>query len=528
MRQQDGEMGLAMEAKRDHLRKGVTRRQFFEVGAAGAAASMLAAPRARAVAPKAGKPKNVLFIMSDQHAPFALGVRGDAVAHTPNLDALARTAVLFDSAYCATPVCLPSRATLFTGLYSHHTGAYNNNTPWPYRYKTLAHYFKDAGYITSAIGKMHFDDGQSHDFDYRLDFNDWFQVLGPKAKIWADELGFPNNGAGQPQIPELNDRHDPWAGARTDDDREGSVAVGHVSHLAEEDHFESFVARESVRFLENYGKKYPFLLVSSFLKPHDPFMPAARFAAMYNPARMKLPSTWGKVDLATVPRFIRSAIEWDRPTPELRDPENAKIRIAMYYAQLAQTDDCVGKVLRALHDLGLEDDTIIFYTADHGEMLGNHGMWNKFVFYEPSVGVPLICRVPGVTPENARSKTPVSLAQVVATLTELCGLPMPPGLDGASFSASLRRPSQTLETTVFAEIGLPRHDKLMIRRGDYKYCYYVNDRPEMYDLRTDPQEMKNLAILPEYKAKVDEMRRRLFEWYRPPQAGGGSNVSPDG
>lgn len=494
----------------------VTRREFLEIGATGAAASMIDRPQRRASARGRQKP-NVLLIMSDQHAPFALGANNDSVAHTPNLDALARSAVRFSSAYCTNPVCLPSRASLLTGLFPHHHGAYDNGTPWPYEHKTLAHYFHDAGYMTSLIGKMHFDDGQTHGFDYRLDFNDWFQFLGPKTKIWADELGFPNNGAGQPQIPELGDKHDPWAGTRAKDGRKGSVAVGRVSQLAEEDHFESFVARESIRFLKTYGQKYPFLLISSFLKPHDPFMPAARFAAMYDPARMKLPETCGQVDLSNVPRIIRQAIEWDRPTPELSNPEAAKIRIAMYYAQLAQTDDCVGQVLGALGELGLEDNTIVFYTADHGEMLGHHGMWNKFVFYEPSVGVPLICRVPGVTPQNVPSKTPVSLVQVMATLAELCGVPVPSSLDGTSFAPSLHHPRQTLDTTVFAEYATRSpHARFMIRQGNYKYCYYVNDMPEMYDLASDPQEMKNLALLPEYKSNAEQMQHRLFEWYRPP------------
>ena len=503
----------------------LNRRGFLGALTAGAGLANAAAlegplsKRAPTTSRPGGKPKNILLIMSDQHDPFALGVRGDTVAHTPNLDELARSSVLFDSAYCTDPVCLPSRASLFTGLYPHHTGAYSNNTPWPYRYKTLGHYLKDAGYMTSAIGKMHFDDGQTHGFDYRLDFNDWFQYLGPKAKIWADELGFPNNGAGQPEIPEINGKRDPWAGSRIDDDREGAVAVGRVSHLAEEDHFESFVARESVRFLEKFGKERPFLLVSSFLKPHDPFMPAARFAHMYNPAHMKIPSTWGKVDLATVPRVIREEIEWPRVTPELRDPENVKIRIAMYYAQLAQTDDGIGRVLHALRRLGLEDDTIILYTADHGEMLGSHGLWDKFVFYEPSVGVPLICRVPGLTPQNVRCKTPVSLIQVVPTLTELGGLPVPAGLDGKSFAPALRHPQQTRETTIFAEFALhTREPRLMIRRGDYKYCYYVNDMAQLFNLHADPQEMKNLALLPQYKNRVEEMKSRLFKWYRPSRA----------
>jgi choline-sulfatase len=503
----------------------LNRRGFLGALTAGAGLAQAAAMEkptgksAQAGLRRTGGPKNILLLMSDQHDPFALGVRGDAVAHTPNLDALARRAVLFDSAYCTDPVCLPSRASLFTGLYAHHSGAYNNDTPWPYQYKTMAHYFKDAGYITSAIGKMHFDDGQTHGFDYRLDFNEWFQYLGPKTKIWADELGFPNNGTGQPQIPEIDGKRDPWAGSRIDDDREGAVAVGRVSNLAEEDHFESFVARETIRFLEKYGKRYPFLLVSSFLKPHDPFMPAARFAAMYNPAQMKLPSTWGKVDISTVPRVIRQEIEWPRVTPELRDPENAKIRIAMYYAQLAQTDACIGRVLQALRELGLEDDTIILYTADHGEMLGRHGLWDKFVFYEPSVGVPLICRVPGLTPENAQCKTPVSLIQVLPTLAELCGLPVPHGLDGVSLTQDLRHPEQARETSVFAEFALhTREPRLMMRRGDYKYCYYVNDMPELYNLRTDPNEVKNLTLLPAYKEKAAEMQQRLFAWYRPSRA----------
>ncbi|HUZ47051.1 MAG TPA: sulfatase-like hydrolase/transferase [Terriglobia bacterium] len=464
----------------------------------------------------AGKPKNVLLLMSDQHTPTALGVNGDSVAHTPNLDALAESAVRFESAYCTNPVCLPSRASLLTGLYTHHNGCYSNETPWPYEHKTLAHYFHDAGYMTSLIGKMHFDDGQTHGFDYHLDFNEWFQYLGPKTKIWADELGHPNNGAGQPQIPELWGKHDPWAGVRTPDHREGSVAVGRVSDLAEEDHFESFVARETIRFLETYGKSRPFFLISSFLKPHDPFMPARRFAEMYDPARMKVPETWGKVDLSTVPRIIRKAIEGPGSTPELRNPEAVKTRIAMYYAQLAQMDDCLGKVLAVLRELGLEDDTIILYTADHGDMLGRHGLWDKFVFYEPSVGVPLICRVPGLTPENVQCQTPVSQVQVVATLTELCGLPLPPELDAASFTASLQHPSRTLETSVFAEFAThSRHPRFMIRRGDFKYCYYVNDLPELYHLSTDPQEMKNLALLPEYQEKVKEMKQRLFAWHRP-------------
>ncbi|HEV2113955.1 MAG TPA: sulfatase-like hydrolase/transferase, partial [Terriglobales bacterium] len=421
---------------------GISRRQF-----AGALASAAFAQNGR-------RPKNVLLLMSDQHKPHAMGIDGDPVARTPNLDGLCRSGVRFDSAYCSNPVCVPSRASLLTGLYTHNHRAYNNSVPWPFEHKTIAHHFDRAGYMTGLIGKMHFVDAQTHGFEYRVDFNDWWQYLGPKTKLYADELGRRNSGSGLPQIDDLwRDAGDPWDGAREKDDRQGSVAVGRASKMAEQDQFESFVARESIRFLKNHGRE-PFFLVSSFLKPHDPFMPAQRFADMFRPEDMKLPDTWGKVDLSKVPKEISAAIRRNAPTPELHDAEQAKRRIALYYGNLAQMDDCAGRVLTALRELDLEKDTIVLYTADHGEMLGEHGLWQKFVFYEPSVGVPLVVRAPGVTPAGARSKTPVSLVQALPTLLELCGLPAASGLDGTSFAQDLREPARKRDTTVFAEFNL--------------------------------------------------------------------------
>ena len=179
-------------------------------------------------------------------------------------------------------------------------------------------------------------------------------------------------------------------------------------------------------------------------------------------------------------------------------------------------DDNVGKLLATLTELGLDENTIVLYTSDHGEMLGEHGLWQKFVFYEPSVGVPLIFRVPGVTPSNARCTTPVSLVQIVSTLLELCGVPTPAGLDGASFTRLLHEPGAEIDTTVFAEVALKtKRPGAMIRQGRYKYSYYVGDLDELYDLQTDPAEMKNLAALPAYREKRDELKKQLFDWHNP-------------
>jgi choline-sulfatase len=467
------------------------------------------------------KPKNILLMMSDQHRPASLSINGNTPARTPNLDALARSGVRFDHAYSTCPVCAPSRASLLTGLWMHNHGVMFNESAWPYEHKTIAHHLGRAGYITSLIGKMHFVDAQTHGFDYHLDFNDWMQYLGPKTNIFADEIGNrPSSGSGLPQIDDLwRESGDPWTGNVVDDGRLGLLAPGGVSKLEEQDHFESFVTRESIRFLKHYAKREePFFLISSYLKPHDPFFPAQRFYLQFEADQMKMPDTWGKVNMATVPKSIRESIENPWIEPELdKSTENAKKHMALYYASLMQMDDNVGQMLKALKDLGLEDDTIVLYVSDHGEMLGEHGLWQKTVFYEESVGVPFIMRAPGVTTENTRSATPVSLVSVVPTLLDLCGVDIPVGLDGESLTPDLHTPQQTRETVVYSEYGLhSKYAKAMLRAGDFKYMTYAHDAPDqMFNLREDPEEMNNLAIQPAFAAKAAEMKTKLDTWHAP-------------
>ena len=493
----------------------ITRKQFLTSGAAAGL------PLARGAAQSGGvRPKNVLLLMTDQHKPDCLAVEGDKVARTPNIDAFAKTAVRFSNAYCTNPVCTPSRASMLTGLHTHNHRTWSNTVPWPFANKTLAHAFSRAGYMSALIGKMHFVDAQTHGFDYRLDFNDWWQQLGPQTKLYAEELGRRNSGSGMPQIDDLwRDFDDPWKGFRETDDRKSPVHIGRVSKIPEDRHFENFVARESIRFLKNHGKEQPFFLVTSLLKPHDPFMPAQRFADMFRPEDMKLPDTLGKVDLNTVPKQIRSRIT--NPQPELRDPAMARIHQAMYYGNLAHADDTLGQVLRALRDLDLEKDTIVIYTSDHGEMLGEHGLWQKFQFYDPSCGVPLMFRVPGMTAGEARCEALASLVDLMPTLCELCGVTPAGKPDGASLVDVIRQPKLKKSTKVYAEFDLQTPNaKYMMRSGDYKYTFWANDMPELYHMRDDPKEMRNLAVLPEHKGRVAELKAQLFAWHRPAEMKG--------
>jgi choline-sulfatase len=368
--------------------------------------------------------------------------------------------------------------------------------------------------MTALIGKMHFVDAQTHGFEYKLDFNDWLQYLGPKAQIHADELGEANSGAGLPQIDDLwREEGDPWKGHRRMDGREGPVAVGRISLLEEQDHFESFVARESVRFLRNFGNSgQPFFLVASFLKPHDPFMPAPRFADMFRPEDMHLPRTWGKANKESLPEEVVRSIEWNAPTPELRDPEAARKRIAFYYANLAQMDDCLGKVVSAIVELKLDQDTIVCYTSDHGEMLGELGLWQKFEFYEGSCGVPLLIHVPGN--RSGTCDKPVGLVSLSATLTELADVPQIAQNDGISLMPWLKEPtSAAMYGPVFAEYGADSSQpKYMIRDGDWKYTYWAHDKAELYNLSADADELRNLADDRAYASQVSTLQAKLFAW----------------
>jgi len=488
--------------------------------AAGADQQSIAEKHAPSFSTGAPERPNVLLLMSDQHKRSCMGVAGDRVAVTPHLDKFAGESVRFTQAYCSNPVCAPSRASILTGLYSHNLESADNAMPYSSRHKTMADQFNQAGYLTALIGKMHFVDAQTHGFSYKIEFNEWWQYLGPKTHLYADELGRPNSGAGMPQIDSLwAEEGDPWQGHRKPDGRLGSVAVGRPSEINEADHFDNFVARESIRFLENYSShNEPFFLISAFLKPHDPFMPAKRFADMFNADQLQISPTWGKADVTQRPVEVREAAEVCRWTPELKHADQVRQRMASYYGCLAQMDDCVGQVLHALQRLGLDRNTIVVYTSDHGEMLGDLGLWNKFQFYEGSCGVPLAVRIPSNAPDLC--EVPVSMVSLKATLADLCSIPTVGVTDGKSFAGLVRQPHATHEHgPIFAEYGLGSPSaKYMIRDGDYKYTHWVHDVAELYNLRTDPQEMHNLAFDNEYRHVAEKLRTQLFAWHTPHEA----------
>ena len=248
---------------------------------------------------------NVLFIMTDQHRADLMTCEGNDLVPTPNIDRVASRGVRFSNAYCPYPVCVASRMSLLTGLYPHSTGAITNRDQLDWRLRTMAHHFFDQGYLTSLIGKMHFNDAHKHGFEYYLSINDWFMYLGPKVQHYANEIAnhplgphffdtVIDDGAGLPDVSNLWDGPSPWAGNvdRWDFDAMPTMA----SSLKADDHLDAFIARESVKFLKRHSTRH-FFLVVSFMKPHSPFYPPKEYAELYPIADMELPDVLSNMEL---------------------------------------------------------------------------------------------------------------------------------------------------------------------------------------------------------------------------------------
>ena len=453
---------------------------------------------------------NVVILISDQHRPDLMTCAGDDLVPTPEIDRIAERGVRFERAYCPYPVCTPSRMSFLTGLHAHHHGVLGNNPyePMNWRTRTMGHLFRDHGYLTGLIGKMHFGDAQTHGFDYRLGFNDWLMYLGPDVGLYANEIAsYPgyfdtvhDSGSGFPAVQDLWEGPSPW--------------VGHVTqkkHLASdiepERQFDAFVARESSKFIRRFRDE-PFFLVSGFLKPHAPFFPPAGFAERYPAQDVRLPPPG---DLSQYPKHIQDAAARYASYGE----EQLRLIRAGYLGNVSFADTCVGTVYRTLEEEGLIDNTIVIYTSDHGEMGGEHGLFQKFVFFEPSMSVPLIVSYPKKLPAGKVSAALIEYMGIYPTLAELAGLPAPENLDTSSFAPYLRDPDDAGPEAAFGEFALARAPRYTVRTDRYKYNFNDGDIAELYDLEADPAERVNRASDPGLRRVRDGLHERLIAWYDP-------------
>ena len=444
------------------------------------------------------KSPNVLFIMADQLAASALAAYGHKLVKTPNLDRIAARGAVFENAYSPNPICASSRFAMMSGQRSSRIGAFDNAAEFPASVPTFAHYLRALGYSTCLSGKMHFvGPDQLHGFEERV-----------TTDIYPSDFGW---------TADWERRIEPYAPSQMS--MRGVVESGLCVRSLQMD-YDDDVANQSVQWLYDHARRpegNPFLLVASFTHPHNPFTISREFWDLYDHSKIEMP---------TVP-FIpyEKRDPWSQRYYKLIRQDEHRVTDDMilsarhaYYGMVSYVDHKVGLLLEALRQTGALDNTVVVFTADHGEMLGERGMWFKFNPYEPAVKVPLIIHAPGAK-AGQRVSANCSLVDLLPTLIDLATEGKPPALadacDGRSLGALLHGsdPTWTDEALVeFTSEGVYA-PALILRKGQYKYVYCDGDPGMLFDLRSDPAELRNLCQEPAGEAVaqrfVEEIRARF-------------------
>ncbi len=430
--------------------------------------------------PPLTKRPNVLFIMSDQHNALALGCYGNSEISTPNLDRLAKQGVRFQSAFCQTGQCVPSRYSIWTGRYARSTGTYGNNNGQNASENTVADLFDEAGYVTGTIGKHHMqmtEENHNHGFSV---------VLNPQ-------------GNAKPLHPFPYDEVHP-----------GRSLVGE-SPLTNEKHTCGLVSHEAIQFIQKNREK-PFVLWCSFEGPHTPITPSAPWSRQYDPMKLTLPPNHDSVDWK-VPGMEGLIGKSGKYSKEIYHKET----LAYYYGLISQIDYNIGLILDELDKLGLTDNTIIVYTADHGEMMSEHKSWTKgLTGYDATVRVPLIIKYRDKFTGGKEIDDLACSIDLLPTLLNLSGLDIPKNIEGKSL-VKLMTNNSNWRQYVFSEIGSStQNDVITVRGKTEKYVLFRKDGKveyeQFFDLKKDPWEMKNLISDGNYTEDQTKFKSALKKW----------------
>ncbi len=440
------------------------------------------------------EPYNVLFIISDDLTANALSCYGNPVVKTPNIDRLADEGVRFTRAFCQATYCGPSRASFLSGYYPHATGVLNYKSPRPQigDRATWPQHFKNNGYYTARVSKIYhmgvpggIEEG-SDGADDPASWTERFNSPGPEWKA-------------------------PGVGETLEDNADGKKpAVGGNTFVvveAEGDdmvHSDGKTAAKAVELIRQH-KAEPFFLAVGFVRPHVPFVAPSSYYPPFLPYDSmtlpeKVPGDWDDIPEA--------GINYKTSENMKMDIRRQKKAVGGYYASVAFLDAQVGKVLKALRDEGLEDNTIVIFTSDHGYHLGEHDFWAKVSLRDESAGVPLIIRVPGKAPAVCNSLT--ELLDLYPTVADLCGLEVPERLQGKNIAPMLDNPAYTVRDAAFSVA--PMRKGFLLREDNWAYIQYNEDASagvELFDLVNDPKQYTNLAKNPAYAAVVESFKSKF-------------------
>lgn len=442
--------------------------------------------------------RNVLFLFSDQHNQKIAGCYGDKVVQTPNIDRLANEGVRFDNAYCPSPICVPSRMATLTARWPSRQECWTNDDILRSDLPSWLHGAGAAGYAPVLIGRLHaIGPDQLHGYGER--------PIGDHSPNWQ--------GAPRQSMGVLNKTNDPtpesieksgagYSAYQEKDKDVTQVAVDWISHQGAE--------------LNREGK--PFCLTVGLMLPHPPYVADSEAYDLY--AGKVPPPELGPED---ADHAFHAWWRKDRGVSDVTPVQADRARTA-YWGLVHRMDEMVGRVIKSLEDAGMMDNTLIVYASDHGDHLGERGLWWKHTFYDESVKVPLIMRLPGVLPAGESRDQVVNLVDLSQTMLEAMGTTQLPHADGRSFWSVAQDDQAAWINETFSEYctdpvpdwtGGRAVQQRMIRSDDWKLTIYNAEAPQLFDLATDPLEQNDLANIPAHQDTKEALMARLTRDWDP-------------
>jgi arylsulfatase A-like enzyme len=450
---------------------------------------------------------NIVYIMTDQQRYDTLSSVGRSDCQTPRLDRLAAEGMRFDNAYTVCALCSPSRTSMLTGRYPHNHRMWNNNDmmQWaardlPDAERMISQDLVEAGYNCGYVGKWHCGESKlPRDYGFVgmnvPNYGDPYRTQEYGAYLAVRGLEAPKH------VPSVTE-----------------YAPGHYDGPAEAC-APHFLVEYALDLLVGFNEErersgQPFMLFLSFWGPHAPYLVPEPYASMYDPAEVELWANF-RDDLAGKPRvqdrFRRAFSNY----PHVSD-DAWRDAIAKYWGFCSFIDTEIGRLLDALQDMGREDDTVVLFSTDHGDMTASHGgIWDKSAFmYEETYHIPLIARFPGTTVAGTVCESLVSNMDLATTVLDTAGLPIPANHDGRSLLPLFRDIESEWRDDLMCEFHGHRflYSQRMVRCRDYKYIFSAPDEDELYDLVHDPHELNNRIDDPTYEEIAAEGRRRLLQW----------------
>jgi len=449
------------------------------------------------------KKPNVIFILSDQHNYNISGFMGNQFVKTPNIDKLAKNGVSMTNCYCNSPLCIPSRSSMLSGLLPSRTGIFNNMQCLPTDRATLVHSLSVSGYDTVLCGRMHFSGpDQRHGFEKRLvgDITSSFPGIDNQLEMYEELRG------------------------TSDQSRIAIEKSGNGSSVVLK--FDTAVTEAACEYMINRKDERPLFMVVGMYAPHCPYVAYKEWYDYYYnllPTPEVINDEYKKTLHPAIQKWIRL-----RSLDYVTNEELRRIRAA-YYAMITFMDLNIGKIIDVIEKKFDLDNTVIIYGSDHGDNIGEHGLFWKSNFYESSSRVPLIFSWKGVFKENYRYGGLASLVDIAPTLLDIAQARMLPVMDGESLLNSLKTGEDiSKDRIVISQLADIKGDypSAMIRRGDYKLVvHYGYEKPQLFDLSKDPNELNDLGADSQYSEVVKLMKDELFKYWEPNKAYRDLNIS---